>query len=84
MGNFDEQPWGISASGVTGTQYFRHPLVGDLDLEYESFDLTTDIGQTMVVYTAEPDSPAHTALDALAQRTDATHRAEPEPDAGMS
>lgn len=50
----------------TGTQYFRHPLVGDLDLDYETFDLTTDIGQTMVVYTAEAGSPSRVALDRLA------------------
>lgn len=49
----------------TGTQYFRHPLVGDLDLQYESFDLTGDIGQTMVVYTAEAGSASQDALRRL-------------------
>ena len=50
----------------SGTQYFHHELVGDLDLNYESFDLAGDIAQTMVVYTAEPNSPSQAALDRLA------------------
>ena len=58
-----------------GTQYFHHELVGDLELSYESFDLAGDIAQTLIVYTAEPDSPSQTALDRLAvgatQRTQA-------------
>lgn len=58
----------------SGTQYFHHELVGDLDLNYESFDLVGDIAQTLVVYTAEPDSPSQAALGRLArgatERTD--------------
>ncbi len=53
----------------SGTQYFHHELVGDLDLSYESFDLAGDIAQTLVVYTAEPNSPSQAALDRLAHRT---------------
>jgi transcriptional regulator with XRE-family HTH domain len=49
----------------SGIQYFHHELVGDLDLNYESFDLASDIAQTMVVYTAEPGSPSRAALDRL-------------------
>ena len=41
----------------SGTQYFHHELVGDLDLSYESFDLAGDIAQTLVVYTAKPGTP---------------------------
>ena len=59
----------------SGTQYFHHDRVGNLDLDYESFDLAGDIAQTLVVYTAPPDSPSQAALDALARgigdRTDA-------------
>ena len=51
----------------SGTQYFHHPLVGDLDLNYESFDLNKDIGQTLVVYTAEARSPSQEALERLAR-----------------
>jgi transcriptional regulator with XRE-family HTH domain len=50
----------------SGTQYFHHDTVGDLDLNYESFDLAGDIAQTMVVYTAPPGSPSQLALDRLA------------------
>ena len=50
----------------TGTQPFRHPLVGDLTLHYEALALTADIGQTLIVYTAEPESPSQGALNRLA------------------
>ena len=51
----------------SGTQYFHHDRVGNLDLDYESFDLAGDIAQTLVVYTAPPGSPSQAALDALAR-----------------
>jgi transcriptional regulator with XRE-family HTH domain len=50
----------------TGTQPFRHPLVGDLTLHYEALELTADVGLTLVVYTAERDSPSQAALNRLA------------------
>lgn len=50
----------------SGTQPFRHPLVGDLTLNYEAFDLTTDSGQTLIVYSAPPDTADQAALDRLA------------------
>jgi transcriptional regulator with XRE-family HTH domain len=53
----------------SGTQYFHHELVGDLELSYESFILAGDIAQTLVVYTAEAGSPSQAALDRLAQGT---------------
>lgn len=40
-----------------GTKRYRHPNVGDLEFGYESFDLTTEPGLTMLVYTIEPHSP---------------------------
>ena len=51
----------------SGTQYFHHDRVGNLDLDYESFDLAGDIAQTLVVYTAPPGSPSQAALDELAR-----------------
>lgn len=39
-----------------GTKHYRHPLVGDLDFGYESFEMTTDPGLTLLVYTIEPQS----------------------------
>jgi transcriptional regulator with XRE-family HTH domain len=53
----------------SGTQYFHHEVVGDLDLSYESFNLAGDIAQTLVVYTAEAGSPSQASLDRLAQGT---------------
>jgi hypothetical protein len=49
-----------------GVQPFHHTIVGDLTLSYEAFALPADTGQTMVVYTAEPQSPASNALQLLA------------------
>jgi transcriptional regulator with XRE-family HTH domain len=51
----------------SGVQYFHHQLVGDLDLNYESFDLAGDVGQTLVVYTAQAGSPSQVGLDQLAR-----------------
>ena len=43
-------------------------VIGDLDLDYESFDLAGDIvAQTLVVYTAKPGTPSHAALQRLAE-----------------
>jgi transcriptional regulator with XRE-family HTH domain len=53
----------------SGVQPFRHPLVGDLTLDYDALELPADPGLTIVAYTAEPDSPAREALDLLASWT---------------
>ena len=42
----------------TGVKLFHHPLVGDLTLDFEAFELPSDEGQRLNVYTAAPDSPA--------------------------
>jgi transcriptional regulator with XRE-family HTH domain len=65
----------------TGTKQFHHPLVGDLALDFEAFDLPGDEGQRLNVYTAAPDSPAAEALALLASwtaRTPITHLTDPE------
>ena len=53
----------------TGAKRFHHPLVGDLTLDYEAFELPGDDGQRINVYTAAPDSPTAEALDLLASWT---------------
>ena len=53
----------------TGTKRLHHPLVGDLTLDFEAFDLPGDEGQRLNVYTAPPDSPTAQALDMLASWT---------------
>jgi transcriptional regulator with XRE-family HTH domain len=50
----------------TGIQPFRHPVAGALSLNYNALELPADPGQTMIVYTADPGSPAHEALKLLA------------------
>jgi hypothetical protein len=61
----------------SGTQPFCHPLVGELTLSYEALELTADIGLTLVVYTAEPDSPSQEALDRLASWSTASTEVSP-------
>jgi hypothetical protein len=50
----------------TGRKRLHHPVVGDLDLTYEAFDLPADPGLRLLVYTAEPATPTADALNLLA------------------
>ena len=50
----------------TGRKRFHHPIVGDLELDFEAFELPGDPGQRINVYTAPPDSPSAEALSLLA------------------
>jgi len=50
----------------TGRKHAHHPVVGDLFLSYEALDLPGDVGQTMLVYTAEPGSESAERLRLLA------------------
>jgi len=50
----------------TGIKRFHHPLVGDLILTFEALELAADPGQRLNIYTAEPGSPSHDALNLLA------------------
>jgi hypothetical protein len=49
-----------------GTKRLHHPVVGDLELAYESMELPADPGLCMHVYSAEPASPSADALNLLA------------------
>jgi transcriptional regulator with XRE-family HTH domain len=42
---------------VRGTKTFRHPAVGDITLDWDTYPLPGSPGPVMVVYTAEPGSP---------------------------
>lgn len=44
----------------------HHPEVGDLVLNYEPFEPSSDTGLTMTIYSAEPDSTSADALSLLA------------------
>jgi hypothetical protein len=50
----------------TGRKDLHHPVAGDLDLTYEAFELPSDPGLTMIVYTAEPGTPTAQTLGFLA------------------
>jgi transcriptional regulator with XRE-family HTH domain len=51
---------------TTGVKLIHHPVVGDLDLPFESFPLAADPSQSLLTYTAEPGSPTQDALSLLA------------------
>ena len=51
---------------LTGTKRLRHPVVGELTVDFEAMDLPAEPGFTLTVYTAEPASPAQDALNLLA------------------
>ncbi|MFG2825077.1 helix-turn-helix transcriptional regulator [Kitasatospora sp. NPDC048365] len=57
-----EQPVQDKTSGV---KRFHHPVVGDLDLTYETLRSTEDPEQALITYTAEPRTPSHDALHML-------------------
>jgi transcriptional regulator with XRE-family HTH domain len=51
---------------TTGVKLLHHPVVGDLELAFESFPLAADPSQGLLTYTAEPSSPSQDALRLLA------------------
>jgi transcriptional regulator with XRE-family HTH domain len=53
----------------TGTKRVRHPAVGDIELTYEVFDVSTDNDLRLVVYTTQPNSTSEDALKLLASWT---------------
>lgn len=58
------------------TKHLNHPLVGELELNFESFSINGAPGQQLVVYHAEPNTPsaeALTLLSTLAASEPGTH-----------
>lgn len=49
----------------SGVKRLHHPVVGDLELTYEAFELPADPGLTLSTYTAEPGSASADALRVL-------------------
>jgi hypothetical protein len=49
-----------------GSKRFRHPVVGELTLDFEALPLPDDSGLQLSVYNAEPGSAAADALTLLA------------------
>ncbi|MFE2318833.1 helix-turn-helix transcriptional regulator [Streptomyces sp. NPDC059441] len=57
-----------------GTKRLRHPLVGDLTLDWDSLTCTADPAQKLVFSTAVPGTPSHDGLLFLASWTADPHR----------
>ncbi len=55
-----------------GVKRYHHPMVGDLQVNYESVAVLGDPDQTLCIYTADPGSPSETALRLLANWTGTT------------
>ena len=53
----------------TGTKRLHHPIVGGLELSYETLTLDADDGLRLALYTAEAGSSSQQALDLLAAWT---------------
>ena len=50
----------------TGHKKLHHPVVGDLDLNFEAMELPSQPGLTLLVYTAPQASPTADSLSLLA------------------
>ncbi|MDT7744267.1 MAG: hypothetical protein QOE59_3345 [Actinomycetota bacterium] len=50
----------------TGTKRFHHPIVGDIEVGYETLPLPADPGLRLTVYSPEPATPSADALTLLA------------------
>jgi transcriptional regulator with XRE-family HTH domain len=55
-----------------GSKRLRHPLVGDLTVEYETLSLPGDPDTTLFVYTTQDGSPSRRAMNLLASWTAST------------
>jgi hypothetical protein len=53
----------------TGSKRLHHPLVGELEISYETMTLDADEGLRLALYTAEPGSASQHVLDLLASWT---------------
>ena len=63
--------WGAHHVAVRGmgTKVFRHPLAGDLTLDWDTLVCASDPDQQLVTWTAEPGTPSHDGLRILASWT---------------
>ncbi|MFD7923517.1 hypothetical protein ACFV3R_30425 [Streptomyces sp. NPDC059740] len=54
------------ARRTRGSKALRHPVAGELTLDWDALSCAGDPGQQLVVWTAEPGTPSHDALRLLA------------------
>ncbi|MFF4837338.1 helix-turn-helix transcriptional regulator [Streptomyces sp. NPDC001315] len=57
---------------TSGVKQLHHPLVGAMELSFESLDIPGTSGRRLIAYTAEPDSPSEAALRLLGNVTAST------------
>ncbi|MGW1888140.1 helix-turn-helix domain-containing protein [Streptomyces sp. NPDC001970] len=69
---------------TSGLKRLHHPVVGDLDLPFETFPLGADASQFLLTYTPEPASRSQDALNLLASwaATNDIERSAPADDSG--
>ena len=63
---------------TTGVKLLHHPVVGDIELPFETFPLGADPSQSLLTYTPQPGSASQDALNLLASwaaTTGALHEA---------
>ena len=58
---------------TSGSKRMRHPVIGEIELNYQSFDMPGEPGLRFNVFTAEPDTPNQEALRFLASWAATTH-----------
>ncbi|GGV66417.1 transcriptional regulator [Streptomyces longisporoflavus] len=66
----------------TGHKTFRHPVVGEVTLDFDAMELPAQPGLTLTAYSAAPHTPARDALHLLAAwavTEDAAATADPDP-----
>jgi transcriptional regulator with XRE-family HTH domain len=51
---------------ASGTKSFHHPVVGDLEINYQAMELVAEHAMTLTIYTAEPASVTAERLQLLA------------------
>jgi hypothetical protein len=68
---------------TSGFKRFHHPVVGDLELAYETLRATDDPDQALITYAAEPGSRSHDALRMLLAWANATPSPMPPDDRAL-
>ncbi|MFE1592970.1 hypothetical protein [Nocardia sp. NPDC058705] len=63
----------------TGTKSFHHPVVGDIEVGYETMPLPAEPGLVLTFYSPEPASPSADALALLANWAATNLAAAPSP-----
>jgi len=64
-------------SKSSGLKHYRHPMVGELHLDYQTFAVNGTDGMTLHVFSAAPDTPAHDALALLDHHMGELEKAAP-------